>query len=129
MAAMKTSNMTPWRRVLLSTVVWAAVAFGFGFISGNTSSGLAQPGLLLLAVPAVAVGILSRRMFIGAAVAPVLGVAGTVGMVLGMLPGEEHFFVCVGVFTGLGGLVCLTAGALAGLIVDVATGADDRPSP
>jgi len=115
------SIMASWRRLLLSAVACSALALGIGFISGTETRGLGQPGLLLLAVPAGLFGLLARRMFLGALGAPLLGFAGGVGLLWRLAPNAPHSLWLVLVFVqgSFGGLVCVLAGSLGGLLGDL----------
>lgn len=121
--------MTAWRRVPLCTTACTAAALGIGFVLGDNNIGFGQPGLLALAIPAAVLGFLSRRAFLGAVLAPLLGFAGAVGILIRLSGNGEHWLLCAEVLGTLGGLVCVAAGALGGYIGEKSTRVDGDKSP
>lgn len=135
----QTGHTPSWGRLLLGAVGCSALALGIGWCFGKiwiSPFRLVPGGLMLLAVPAGIFGFLARRMFLGALAAPLFGFAGGVGYVLRVSPyiwqrppDAELWLLSVAAMGSLGGLVCLGAGSLGGLIGDQRSKAAADTSP
>ena len=96
------------------------LAFIIGFACASPDRGFGQPALLWLAAPAAAFGVVARRLYLGALFSPLFALAGAIGLLRRCAPPDSASPIALGFFFGLGGLVCVVAGAVGGLIGDLA---------
>ena len=106
-------------KTLLAAGGATALAFMIGF-GPRPAMSLAEPALLWLAIPAGAFGVVAGRVYLGALFSPLFALAGAIGILLQGTPPESHSRALLGVFFGVGGLVCVITGAVGGLIGDLA---------
>jgi len=108
-------------KTLLAAGASTVLAFIIGFGCADTPvTSYGQPALLVLAVPAAAFGVVARRLYLGALFSPLFALAGAIGLLRRCAPPDSASPIALGFFFGLGGLVCVVAGAVGGLIGDLA---------
>jgi len=108
-------------KTLLAAGASTVLAFIIGFGCADTPvTSYGQPALFWLAIPAAAFGVVAARVYLGALFSPLFALAGAIGLQLQCTPPDSTSPVILGVYFGLGGFVCLVAGAVGGLIGDLA---------
>ena len=113
----------PRRPAWLGLLICLAAACGVGALAAVT------PVWAVLAIPflvvAGAFGYFTRRVYLAALGAPVIGLAAAVG--LGAATGasgqaSDVIWDCLGLFVSGGGLICILPAALGGLLGDISAG-------